>query len=298
MKLCRYDDDRLGVVIGDQVHDVTQAQTEIRNSTPYAAKVDALVAALPQWRSKLEQMAKSAPGKPISQVQLLSPVARPPKILAAPTNYSKHVQEMQVWRDTVPGLARFSPDIEKAGIFLKSNTSLVGPSEGIPVRFPDRRNDHEVELVMIIGKTGSDIPQANALDHVAAYALGLDMTVRGREDRSFRKSVDGYAVLGPWLVTADEIADPDNLPLSLTVNGETRQNSNTNMLIYDCRRLIEFASSFYTLYPGDLIYTGTPEGVGPIKPGDTIVCRSSPVLGELKVAVRAHDASGARDSLR
>jgi 2-keto-4-pentenoate hydratase/2-oxohepta-3-ene-1,7-dioic acid hydratase in catechol pathway len=114
------------------------------------------------------------------------------------------------------------------------------------------------------------------------------MTVRGREDRSFRKSVDGYAVAGPWMVTADEIPDPDAIPLSLEVNGERRQNSNTADLIYNCRRLIEFASSFYTLYPGDLIYTGTPEGVGPVKPGDTIVCRSSPVLGELKVGVRAH----------
>jgi 2-keto-4-pentenoate hydratase/2-oxohepta-3-ene-1,7-dioic acid hydratase in catechol pathway len=124
------------------------------------------------------------------------------------------------------------------------------------------------------------------------------MTVRGREDRSFRKSIDGYAVLGPWMVTADEIADPDALPLSLTVNADTRQDSNTNMLIYDCRRLIEFASSFYTLYPGDLIYTGTPEGVGPVKPGDIIVCRSNPALGELKVAVRAHDTSGMHDTLR
>jgi len=95
------------------------------------------------------------------------------------------------------------------------------------------------------------------------------------------------------MVTADEIANPDALPLTLEVNGEIRQDSNTNMLIYDCRRLIEFASSFYTLYPGDLIYTGTPEGVGPVKPGDIIVCRSSPVLGELKIAVRGHEASGA-----
>jgi 2-keto-4-pentenoate hydratase/2-oxohepta-3-ene-1,7-dioic acid hydratase in catechol pathway len=100
------------------------------------------------------------------------------------------------------------------------------------------------------------------------------------------------------MVTADEIADPDALPLSLTVNGETRQDSNTKMLIFDCRRLIEFASSFYTLYPGDLIYTGTPEGVGPVKPGDVIVCRSSPILGELKVAVRAHKASDTQESLR
>jgi 2-keto-4-pentenoate hydratase/2-oxohepta-3-ene-1,7-dioic acid hydratase in catechol pathway len=114
------------------------------------------------------------------------------------------------------------------------------------------------------------------------------MTVRGKEDRSFRKSVDGYAVLGPWFVTADEIPDPDKLPLSIDVNGETRQNSNTSQLIYSCRRLIEFASEFYTLYPGDLLYTGTPEGVAPVKPGDVIVCRSSPALGELKINVRAH----------
>ena len=129
-------------------------------------------------------MAKAAPGKPISQVKLLSPVAEPPKIMAAPTNYAKHVEEMQQSRDTVPGLARFSPDIEKAGIFLKSNTSLVGPSEGIPMRFPDRRNDHEAELVLIIGKQGSDIPKEKAWDYIAGYSLGLDMTARGQEDRA------------------------------------------------------------------------------------------------------------------
>jgi 2,4-didehydro-3-deoxy-L-rhamnonate hydrolase len=288
MKLCRYDDDRLGVVVGDQVHDVTAAQTEIRNSTPYASKVDPVVAALPSWRSKLEQMAKAAPGKPIASVKLLSPVAKPPKILAAPTNYGKHIEEMQKFRDTIPGLARFSPDIEKAGIFLKSNTSLVGPSEGIPMRFPDRRNDHEAELVLIIGKQGSDIPKEKAWDYIAGYALGLDMTARGQEDRSFRKSIDGYTVLGPWMITADELPEPGNVPFNLHVNSEKRQDSNTSFLIFDIPRLIEFASQFYTLYPGDLYYTGTPEGVGPVKPGDTISLKSVPQLGELKIQVRAH----------
>ena len=122
-----------------------------------------MIAALPQWRGKLEAMAKAAPGKPLSQVKLLSPVARPPKILAAPTNYAKHIEEMQKFRDTVPGLARFSPDIEKAGIFLKSNTSLVGPSEGIPMRFPDRRNDHEAELVHHHRQAGQRHPEGEGL---------------------------------------------------------------------------------------------------------------------------------------
>jgi 2-keto-4-pentenoate hydratase/2-oxohepta-3-ene-1,7-dioic acid hydratase in catechol pathway len=299
MKLCRYDDDRLGIVRGELVHDVTQAQTEIRAAASYAMKGDAVIAALPQWRERLQRLADKTPVKPLAQVKLLAPVARPTKLSCAPTNYQAHINEMTA-AAAQPGsqvITTQSVKIAEAGMFLKANSALVGPAEGIAIRFPDRRNDHEAEIVMVIGKPGSDIPSERALDHVAGYCLGLDMTVRGREDRSFRKSIDGYAALGPWMVTADEIADPDALPLSLTVNGETRQDSNTKMLIYDFRRLIEFASSFYTLYPGDLIYTGTPEGVGPVKPGDTIICRSSPMLGELKIVVRAHDASGARKEL-
>jgi 2-keto-4-pentenoate hydratase/2-oxohepta-3-ene-1,7-dioic acid hydratase in catechol pathway len=291
MKLCRYDDDRLGVVRGDLVHDVTDAQTEIRKSARYDMTGDAVVAALPQWRERIDRLADKAPGKPIGQLKLLPPVARPSKLTCAPTNYQAHIKEMEA-AASQPGsqiVRAQSAKIGEAGMFLKANSALIGPSESIPVRFPDRRTDHEVELVMVIGKAGSDISQADALSHVAGYSLGLDMTVRGREDRSFRKSVDGYAVLGPWMVTADEIPDPDAVPINLTVNGEVKQTSNTSMLIYNCRRLIEFASSFYTLYPGDLLYTGTPEGVGPVKPGDVIVCRSAPVLGELKINVRAHE---------
>ena len=288
MKICRYDDDRLGIVIGDNVHDVTAAQTEIRAATPYTAKADPVIAALPQWRGKLEAMAKAAPGKPLSQVKLLSPVARPPKILAAPTNYAKHVAEMQPMRDTVPGLARFSPDIEKAGIFLKSNTSLVGPSEGIPMRFPDRRNDHEAELVIVIGKQGSDIPKEKA------YELHRLLRARPRHDRA-RPGGPQLPQVDRRLHRAGAVAgdagrDPQSgrRALHAHVNGEKRQESNTSFLIFDIPRLIEFASSFYTLYPGDIYYTGTPEGVGPVKPGDWISLKSLPQLGELKIQVRAH----------
>jgi 2-keto-4-pentenoate hydratase/2-oxohepta-3-ene-1,7-dioic acid hydratase in catechol pathway len=281
----------MGVVRGDLVHDVTEAQTEIRKSMPYAMKGDQVIAALPQWRERIERMADKATGKPIASLRLLPPVARPTKLTCAPTNYQAHIEEMAK-ASQQPGsqiVRGHSSKILEAGMFLKANSALVGPSEGVPVRFPERRTDHEVELVMVISKAGSDISQAKALDHVAGYCLGLDMTVRGREDRSFRKSVDGYAVLGPWFVTADEIPDPDAVPISLTVNGEKRQDSNTSQLIYNCRRLIEFASEFYTLYPGDLLYTGTPDGVGPVKPGDVIVCRSAPVLGELTIKVRGHE---------
>jgi 2,4-didehydro-3-deoxy-L-rhamnonate hydrolase len=287
MRICRFDNDRLGVIRGDMVHDVSAVQDEIRKGARYDMRGDAVIAALPEWRERLEKMAASAPGKPLSQVKLLSPVARPSKVMAAPTNYRKHIEEMNhVAEAHVGGVRRFSTDIGEAGIFLKSNSSVVGLSEGIPIRFPERRNDHEIELVLIISREGSRIPREKALDYVAGYCLGLDMTVRGPQDRSFRKSCDGYSVLGPWMVTADEIANPDDLPLSLTVNGETRQDTNTSYLIYDIRRLIEFASEYYTLYPGDVYYTGTPEGVGPVKPGDRLSGRSAAVLGELQIDVR------------
>src|SRR5436189_5612669 len=287
MRLCRYDDDRLGVVRGDMVHDVTEAQNEIRAAAPYAMHGDPVIAALPTWRSRLEELASKNPGKPLSQVALLSPVARPSKLFAAPTNYKAHIEEMAA-RASAQNV-KPSPAIGTAGLCLKANSSLVGPSEGVAIRFPERRNEHEVELAIVFGRQGSDIPRERALDYVVGYSIGLDMTARGPEDRSFRKSIDTYSVLGPWLVTADEIVDPDNVPLNISVNGEIKQNSNTKQLIYDCRKLIEWGSTFYTFYPGDVLYTGTPEGVSPVKPGDTMLARIDPI-GEMRVCVRAHRA--------
>jgi len=290
MKLCRYDEDRLGVVVGNMVHDVTAAQDEIRKGARYDMKGDAVIAALPAWRKRIEEMAATAPGKPLAGLKLLSPVARPSKTMAAPTNYKKHIEEMRA-RTDIPreALQRQPPDIGKAGIFLKSNSSIVGPSEGIPIRFLDRTNEHEIELVAVIGKQGTNIPKDKAKDYIAGYTLGLDMTCRGGEDRSFRKSIDGYSVLGPWFVTADEIANPDDLKITLTNNGVLKQTADTKDLIYDIGRLIEFASSFYTLYPGDVYYTGTPQGVAAVKPGD-VLRGSCDAIGAFEIAVRAHQA--------
>lgn len=285
MRICRFGDDRLGVVIGQKVHDVTEIQNEVRARTPYVQKGDAVIAALPSIMDRLQEAAAKAPGIDLKDVRLLAPVARSTKAMAAPTNYQDHILEMAPAREASG--SKHTAKIGTDGIFLKAASSIVGPSEGVPVRFPERRTDHELELVLVIGKPGTNITQERALDHVAGYCLGLDMTIRGPEDRSFRKSPDGYAVLGPWMVTADEIADPDNVPLVLKVNGEIRQQTNTSHLIYGIRRLIEFASSFYTIYPGDVFYTGTPSGVGPVKPGD-IITLESPMIGSMDVPVRAH----------
>lgn len=284
MRLCRFDDDRLGVVIDRSVHDVTALQQELRAAAPFMLKGDPVVAALPERRDRLMAAAQEAEGVPLDKIRLLAPVARPSKLVAAPSNYRSHIAEMGTGKREG---TKHAGKIEQDGLFLKANSALVGASEGVPKRFPERRTDHELELVIVIGRKGTDIPEAAALDHVAGYSLGLDMVVRGPEDRSFRKSCDGYAVLGPWLVSADEIADPDDLALELRVNGDLRQQTNTSQMVFGVRKLIAFASSFYTLHPGDCIYTGTPDGVGPVQPGDVITV-SCPSIGSMDVAVRAH----------
>ena len=148
----------------------------------------------------------------------------------------------------------------------------------------EKRNDYETELVVVIGKGGKNISAKDAMDYIAGYCVGLDMSVRGPEERSFRKSADSYTVLGPWLTTADEIADPQQLTLWLTLNGKPRQRSSTAAMTVGIRRLIEIASSAYTLYPGDILMTGTPEGVGAVVPGD-IIFTGCDGLGEMTVPV-------------
>ncbi len=154
------------------------------------------------------------------------------------------------------------------------------------LRHLDRRNDHELELAVIIGRLADRVSEATAYDYVAGYAIGLDMTVRGPEERSMRKSSDSYTVLGPWLVTADEVADPAALDMMLSVNGTVRQKANTRDLVVGIPQLIAWASRYYTLHPGDIILTGTPEGVGPVVPGDEIIA-SIDGIGTMKVSVSA-----------
>jgi len=270
MKLCRYDDNRLGLVRDDEVLDVTKALEAIPEQRWPLAQGDPLILNLKKVLAAAKKLAPKARRKKLARVKLLSPVANPGKIIAAPINYNDHITESI--KD--PGIAHGRTNIQRGigewGLFLKANSALIGFGEEIQLRWPERRNDHEVELALVIGKRGNKIPREKALEHVCAYAIGLDMTVRGPELQCFRKSIDTYAVLGPWLTTADEVGDPNHLDLSIEVNGETKQSSNTKYLVYDVERLIEFGSSMYTLHPGDIIMTGTPAGVSPVKPGDTL----------------------------
>jgi 2-keto-4-pentenoate hydratase/2-oxohepta-3-ene-1,7-dioic acid hydratase in catechol pathway len=289
MKLCRFDEDRLGVVIDDMIHDISDIQDQIRAGARYDMRGDAVIAALPEWRTRMEEAAAKAPGKPVSEVALLPPVARPTKVMAAPINYQAHINEMaaqpHITGRDLPNAPQRPKGIANQGIFLKANSAMVGASEGVAIRFPDARNDHEGEFCIIIGKQGSRIKQEDALDYIAGYTLGLDMTVRGVQDRSFRKSCDGYAPLGPCMVTADEIPEPNNVPFTLHLNGELKQDAHTKDMIFDVPKLLEFASEYYTLYPGDVMFTGSPPGVSEVKAGDVMVCNCD-LIGEMTVKVR------------
>jgi 2-keto-4-pentenoate hydratase/2-oxohepta-3-ene-1,7-dioic acid hydratase in catechol pathway len=290
MKLCRFDNNRLGVVEGETVKDVTAALDvlpHVRYPLPWH---DPLIANLASVAVRAQTLAATAAAVPLASVRLLSPVANPGKLIAAPVNYQKHLDEVRGDSQIHHGNVAHTITIHSAGLFLKASSSLVGPGEGVALRKLDRRTDHEVELAVVIGKEAGNVAAANALEYVAGYAIGLDITIRGSEDRSFRKSPDSYSVLGPWLVTADEIPDPGSLDLQIAVNGEQRQKSNTRYLILGVAELVELASSFYTLYPGDVIYTGTPEGVSPIEPGDRIVATIQRI-GTMEVAVRAAEGA-------
>ena len=227
-------------------------------------------------RDKLAAAARSAPALPLADVRLETPVPWPNKIIAYPTNYRDHAAEMST-----------TTHADLQGYFLKANSSLSGPNDAIELPdIPGREIHHECEIALVIGKEGRRIPAERAFDHVFGYACLLDITIRGKEERVMRKSFDTFTPVGPWITTADEVPDPADIRMRLWVNAEKRQEASTKDLIVDIPRMIEIASSASTLYPGDLIATGTPAGVGPLRAGDEVTIEVDDV-GRMKVPVVA-----------
>lgn len=282
MKICRFNGGCLGLVQGDEVIDVSSVLDLIPPQRYPLPTKDLLIASLPQLRPAMSEAAHKGQRYPLSKVRLEVPIANPGKIVGAPINYQAHAAESS--KDAGIAHGRAITSIADWGLFLKANSSLIGCNDEVVLRFADRRNDHEVELAVVIASECRQVKAADAMSYVAAYSIGLDMTMRGPEFQCFRKSIDTYSVLGPWLVTADEIPNPNDLDIWLKVNGQMRQQSNTRHLVFDVAKLIEFASSFYTLMPGDIIMTGTPEGVGPVLPGDSIEAGISGI-GQFSIGV-------------
>ena len=198
----------------------------------------------------------------LSEVQLAAPIPRPRKnIMCLGLNYSEHEKESSAARGRESNLPTAPV------IFTKAPTTVNGPYSDIVIDpHVSERVDWEAELAVIIGKTGKNIREEDALDYVFGYTVLNDVTARDLQDRHRQyfkgKSIDGSCPMGPWIVTADEIPDPQYLPIRLRVNGVTKQESNTNTMIFSVRQIIATLSLGMTLEPGDIIATGTPSGVG------------------------------------
>lgn len=290
MKLAVFDDNRVGLVEGEVLYDVTDAVPGASDPWP-PVFINRLIADWATLSPRLVEARAHAAPRPLASVVLKSPVPFACNIVAMPANYRKHVGELGE-----RGVAKVGTSPAELGFFLKANSSTVGAGEAIELpRGSSRRFDHESELAVIIGRRARNVPRDQALACVFGYACLVDVTMRLEpggppEERPTRKSFDTFTPLGPWIVTADEVPDPQALDNRLWVNDELRHDANTRDLTVGVAELIELASSVMTLNPGDVIASGTPAGVGPIKPGDVVRIEIAQVGAMTLPVVESRDA--------
>ncbi|OYX92584.1 MAG: fumarylacetoacetate hydrolase, partial [Novosphingobium sp. 35-62-5] len=273
MRLARFDSGRIGICIDNDIVDVTEICGVDTGEWPAVGPLR-VIRDFASLKPQIEAALPSLVRQPLADVRLETPIPWPNKVIAYPVNYHAHGQEMQAqYRAT------------NQGFFLKPSSSLSGPNDPVVLpHVPGREVHHESELGIVIGKQVRSLKREDWREAVFGYTCLLDMVVRGREERVFRKAYDTFCPIGPWIVTADEIAEPDQLQMNLWVGDELRQSANTRDLVLDIPGMIETASAVMTLYPGDIIATGTPEGVGPVKDGDTIRIVIDRI-GEMRVPV-------------
>ncbi|MBE8477400.1 MULTISPECIES: fumarylacetoacetate hydrolase family protein [Streptomyces] len=281
MKLALFDGGRIGVVEDSEIVDVTSVAPGFDSGYAQNHWLR-LCADFEKLREPLERVAATGPRIPIEQVRLDAPVLNPSKIVCAAANYDEHLAEMDpILTDAQRASAAWFLAFD---VFLKAPSSIIGP--GSDIELPDLPNaiHHECELALVIGKTARNVDASQALDHVLGYTILIDVTVRGDGDRTRRKSYDTFCPVGPWLVTADEIGDPQQLDITLNVNGLSRQSVNTSTMKVPIDQMIAYASSVMTLHPGDLLTTGSPPGVGAINPGDRLHAYIEKI-GEMELGV-------------
>ena len=285
MKLIRFEVDgqaHIGAVKGDKVVDLVAADSRWKTMREIvAAGEPALVV--------LRDLVSAANGDhKLSEVRLLAPIERPGKYLAIGMNYRKHVEESE----------RIGVAASKQQLwFNKQTTCVSGPYDAIEPGVTDKL-DYEVELGVVIGKVAKGVGERDALAHVFGYFVANDVSARDWQFHSqtftMGKSFDTHGPIGPWIVTADELPDPQTLELRCLVNGKLRQSSNTSEMIFSVAQQIAYLSTAFTLEPGDLIATGTPEGVGVgmeppqfLQAGDVVRCEIDRIGAiENKVAAR------------
>ncbi|WP_240157197.1 fumarylacetoacetate hydrolase family protein [Pseudonocardia broussonetiae] len=269
----------VGVVDGDVISDLGALLGPAPAAGTGLSPMRRLLARTGGDLSSVREHVAAAPRLARSEVTLQPPVPDPTKIVAAPVNYTDHQHEMNE-----------AVHVSGLGVFLKAPSSLVPSGGTVRLPYHDRRFDQEGELGVVIGRRARNVRAADALDVVAGYTNVLDMTLRGGEDRSVRKSFDTFTPCGPHLVTPDEVGPLDRLELRCAVNGVLRQHADVADLIWDVPRLVEYVSSVMTLEPGDVLTTGTPAGVGEVRDGDEISTEVTH-LGRLTVGVSGRGAT-------
>jgi 2-keto-4-pentenoate hydratase/2-oxohepta-3-ene-1,7-dioic acid hydratase in catechol pathway len=262
---------RTGIVEGNLVHDVGEPSLDQVLSKGLLSSL----------KKREKALVESTVGIPLNSVRLLSPVLLPEKIFCVAENYRSHVREAE------------GKVAKKPYLFTKFRNAIVGPDDAILIPRISKKVDWEAELAVVIGSEGKKIPKERAICHVAGYCISNDVSFR---DLQFPegwpkelnrlgqnwvpgKGLDRSLPLGPWLVTTDEIPDPHDLGISLSVNGKLKQSSNTSEMVFSVASLIEYISAGITLKPGDVISTGTPRGVAVftdqefLKAGDLVEAR-------------------------
>ncbi len=281
---------RIGVRMAAGIIDLSAAAGMLGLDVP--ASMEELIASGETSRKQVEAIlhgVSNAEGFPLldeDHLEFLPVVSAPEKIICVGLNYRHHAQESGM---SVPDAPVY---------FSKYANSLIGHKADVVLPDGVVENDYEVELAVVIGRPTKNVSVDEALDTVFGYTIGNDLSARELQRRTsqwlYGKALDGYLPLGPWLVTVDEVSDPQNLQLRCTVNGELRQNSNTADMVFSVAEIISDLSRIMTLQPGDVILTGTPEGVAMgmpsppwLKPGDVVVCEIEG-LGRLVNRMVAH----------
>ena len=275
MKICRYNTGEAGLIEGDSIYplgDALAATGVVRAGASMAEIVDALA----NQPGAAAGLAAARTGKPLAlaSAKLRAPIINPPAIWAAAANYRAHQAEMKV-RVGAYDRTQLSADDLMAEVFLKPASSIIGPGGTVILPKISKHVDFECELCAVIGKTARNVSAEQALDYVFGYTLCWDISIRdpwgvgGRHNtRNIRKGFDTFCGVGPWIVSKDEIREPQDVRITVEQNGKTVMQAHTGDMINGLRDLIRFLSSVTTLQPGTLITTGTPAGVSKLAPGD------------------------------
>ncbi len=293
MKICHYNSNQAGAVVGDKVYPIGEALVKAGHlrSGYTMLEVIAALANQPAAMQCARDAAKSASPVPLISAKLLAPIFNPGSLWAAAANYKAHQAEMRIKMGSADR-AELSPDELMAEFFLKPTSSIIGPGDTVILPKISKDVDFECELCAVIGKRARYVSEAKALDYVFGYTICWDLSQRdpwgrGRQNtRNIRKGFDTFTALGPWIVTRDEIDEPQNLSINVEQNGKPAMTAHTSDMICGIREHIRFLSSVVTLRPGDLITTGTPAGVKKLADGDRLKGRIEKI-GEMELRVAA-----------